>query len=69
MKKIFIFIFCIAVFESYILNAADNYEIEMNFMKQAWIDEYSQKGVPSSFRKEPSKALVEFIDWLKKNRY
>jgi 2-polyprenyl-3-methyl-5-hydroxy-6-metoxy-1,4-benzoquinol methylase len=35
-------------------------------LKQAWREEYKQKGIPSSFRKEPSKPLVEFVEWLKR---
>lgn len=31
---------------------------------EAWANEYKKQGIPSSFRKEPSNALVEFISWL-----
>lgn len=31
---------------------------------EAWIDEYKRQGIPSSFRKDPTNALVEFISWL-----
>lgn len=37
-------------------------------LKQAWTEEYKRKGIPSSFRKDPSKTVVEFISWLKKER-
>lgn len=29
----------------------------------AWSEEYKRKGIPSSFRKAPTQALVEFIVW------
>lgn len=32
----------------------------------AWTEEYKKQGIPSSFRKEPTNALVEFISWLEK---
>lgn len=31
----------------------------------AWSKEYKRKGIPSSFRNDPSKTVVEFIAWLK----
>ncbi len=40
----------------------------MNFkdaMETAWSQEYQRKGIPSSFRKDPTKVLVEFIAWAK----
>lgn len=33
---------------------------------EAWAAEYKRQGIPSSFRKDPSNALVEFISWLEK---
>lgn len=34
-------------------------------MKKAWEEEYKRKGIPSSFRKDPTKPVTEFITWLK----
>lgn len=34
-------------------------------LKEAWQKEYKKKGIPSSFRKEPSRVLLEFISWLR----
>lgn len=33
-------------------------------IKTAWIKEYQKKGIPSSFRKDPTRTVVEFISWL-----
>lgn len=33
--------------------------------KAAWKEEYKRQGIPSSFRKDPTKPVVEFITWLK----
>lgn len=32
--------------------------------KQAWANEYKKQGIPSSFRTDPTNAVVEFISWL-----
>lgn len=32
--------------------------------KEAWANEYKKQGIPSSYRKGPTNALVEFISWL-----
>lgn len=37
----------------------------MDTIKQAWSEEYLRKGIPSSFRTDPTKTVVEFISWLK----
>lgn len=37
-------------------------------LKEAWIKEYKRKGIPSSFRKDATKPVVEFISWYKKHR-
>lgn len=42
------------------VNAADR-------AKSAWKEEYQRKGIPSSFRKDPTKTVVQFISWLKDN--
>lgn len=34
-------------------------------IKQAWKEEYQRKGIPSSFRSDPAKVVVEFLTWLK----
>lgn len=34
-------------------------------VKKAWSEEYKRQGIPSSFRKDPTKPVVEFISWLK----
>lgn len=31
---------------------------------EAWADEYKREGIPSSFRKDPTNAVIEFISWL-----
>jgi SAM-dependent methyltransferase len=31
---------------------------------EAWADEYKRQGIPSSFRKDPANAVVEFSSWL-----
>lgn len=36
-----------------------------HFLKEAWEKEYSKKGIPSSFRKDPSEPVVKFVNWLK----
>lgn len=36
-------------------------------IKMAWEEEYKRKGIPSSFRSDPTKPVIEFIDWLKEN--
>lgn len=36
---------------------------------QAWEQEYRRKGIPSSFRKDPSTTVVEFVAWLKRKKY
>lgn len=38
----------------------------MKPIKSSWINEYEKKGIPSSFRKDPTQALVEFIAWYQK---
>src|SRR3989344_2817798 len=35
-------------------------------LKKHWLKEYSEKGIPSSFRQEPSGAVTYFFDFLKK---
>lgn len=35
-------------------------------IKNAWSEEYKRKGIPSSFRKDPTRTVVEFLAWLKK---
>ncbi len=34
----------------------------------AWASEYQKQGIPSSFRKEPTGALVEFMNWLEEKK-
>lgn len=34
-------------------------------MKIAWDEEYKRKGIPSSFRKDATKPVIEFMGWLK----
>lgn len=34
-------------------------------IKTAWGKEYKRKGIPSSFRHDPSRTVVEFISWLR----
>lgn len=38
-------------------------------VKKAWSEEYKRKGIPSSFRKDPTKTVVEFISLLKRKNY
>lgn len=38
-------------------------------VKKAWSEEYKRKGIPSSFRKDPTKTLVEFMYWWKRKNY
>lgn len=40
----------------------------IDVIKSAWGKEYARKGIPSSFRKNPSNTVLEFINWLKKQR-
>ncbi len=35
-------------------------------LTMSWAAEYKKQGIPSSFRKSPSNALVEFMTWLEK---
>ncbi len=35
----------------------------------AWKSEYKKQGIPSSFRKDPTRVVSEFISWLEKNHY
>jgi len=35
---------------------------------KAWAAEDKRQGIPSSFRKDPTNAVVEFISWLEKQR-
>lgn len=37
-------------------------------IKLAWEEEYQRKGIPSSFRKDPAKPVIEFLAWLKKQK-
>lgn len=41
---------------------------EIDPIKLAWSEEYRRKGIPSSFRKDPTKPLIEFIAWLRNRR-
>lgn len=43
--------------------------MKLDAIKSAWDEEYRRKGIPSSFRKEPTKPVVEFISWLKKKGF
>lgn len=38
-------------------------EFSSESLKTAWSDEYQRKGIPSSFRKDPTQPLVEFMAW------
>ena len=38
-------------------------------LKSSWEKEYKRKGIPSSFRKDPTKPIVEFVSWLKKQNF
>jgi SAM-dependent methyltransferase len=38
-----------------------------NSIKQAWHKEYENRGIPSSFRNDPTKTVVGFVSWLKKH--
>lgn len=40
-------------------------EQNMDKIKNAWIEEYKRRGIPSSFRKDPTKPVIEFVAWLK----
>lgn len=46
-------------------DSSENEIKRKNEIKEAWAKEYKRKGIPSSFRKDPTKAVVEFIAWLK----
>jgi 2-polyprenyl-3-methyl-5-hydroxy-6-metoxy-1,4-benzoquinol methylase len=39
--------------------------VHMDQIKADWMKEYQKKGIPSSFRKDPAKTVMEFISWLK----
>jgi len=36
--------------------------------KAAWQQEYIRKGIPSSFRTDPARVVVELVTWLKKRK-
>jgi len=38
-------------------------------LKDAWNAEYTKKGIPSSFRKDPTRVVTEFIAWLVDKNY
>lgn len=40
--------------------------IETQVFKAAWSEEYQKKGIPSSYRKNPTTVVVEFLAWLRK---
>jgi SAM-dependent methyltransferase len=40
----------------------------INELKKVWQEEYQRKGIPSSYRKDPTKTVVEFISWLKQKQ-
>ncbi|MBS0649249.1 MAG: hypothetical protein JSS10_08520 [Verrucomicrobia bacterium] len=40
-------------------------EFTSESLKTAWSHEYQRKGIPSSFRKDPTKPLVEFMAWCR----
>jgi SAM-dependent methyltransferase len=42
-------------------------EVKMEDLKKAWNEEYKRKGIPSSFRKDATTVVVEFIQWIKRN--
>lgn len=42
---------------------------EQDLLTQAWSLEYEKKGIPSSFRKDPSKPVIEFITSLKNYKH
>ncbi|MDP1607732.1 MAG: methyltransferase domain-containing protein [Chlamydiales bacterium] len=44
----------------------DIFKCQAPELSEAWAAEYKRQGIPSSFRKDPSNALVEFISWLEK---
>ena len=37
-------------------------------LTKVWSEEYQRKGIPSSFRKDPTRALVEFIQWYQNKK-
>jgi SAM-dependent methyltransferase len=37
-------------------------------IKAAWSQEYKRKGIPSSYRQDPTRVVAEFINWLKATR-
>lgn len=41
-------------------------EFTSDVLKTAWSNEYKRKGIPSSFRKDPTQPLVDFISWCHK---
>lgn len=41
----------------------------MDVLKKAWNEEYGRKGIPSSFRKDPTKTVIDFLTWLKDNNH
>lgn len=41
-------------------------EFTSESLKTAWTKEYKRKGIPSSFRKDPTQPLVEFLSWCQK---
>lgn len=38
-------------------------------IQKAWESEYKRKGIPSSFRSDPTKTVVEFISWLDSHHF
>ena len=34
--------------------------------REAWLAEYKKQGIPSSFKKDPTNGVIEFISWLDK---
>jgi SAM-dependent methyltransferase len=34
----------------------------------AWVQEYEKQGIPSSFRKDPARSVVEFVSWIEKKQ-
>jgi SAM-dependent methyltransferase len=42
--------------------------VSINELKIVWEEEYKRKGIPSSFRKDPSGTVMDFIQWLKKEK-
>lgn len=41
----------------------------MSSIKHAWREEYKRKGIPSSFRKDPTRVVIDFVSWLKKENH